>query len=71
MQSSMTSIHKKNKLEKYWSALSKYFKLNSDISMDVAGKVLKIYEQKTDNPIQVFLIIIIHGILNFAIKGCA
>ena len=53
MQSSMTSIHKKSKLEKYWSTLSKYFKLKSDISIDVAEKVLKIYEQEIDNPIQV------------------
>lgn len=57
MQSSITSIYNKNKLEKYWLALSKHFKLNSDISIDAAGKVLKIYEQENDNPIQVFYLI--------------
>lgn len=57
MQSSISSFNKKNKIDKYWSKLSGYFKLNNDVSLEVAAKVLKKFDQENSNPIQVFILI--------------
>ena len=52
MTSSFSSITKKTKLEKYWNFVSSYFKLNNDITLEEAEKILKKFEQERSNPMQ-------------------